>query len=127
MIPTLLGPHFPCVTHRQPGLHLAGGPTPTLLISRACPVGNLASIWLVDRLGRRLTACVCMAGACCCALLFAAAPAQGAWPLLAACVFNGVSVGGWNSLDMISAELYPTSVSTLHHMHIYSSTGKSKP
>lgn len=30
---------------------------------------------------------------------------------MAACVFNAVSVGGWTSLDMISAELYPTSVS----------------
>ncbi len=84
-----------------------------ILFGSLASAGNLASIWLVDRLGRRLTACVCMAGACCCALLFAAAPAQGAWPLLAACVFNGVSVGGWNSLDMISAELYPTSVSPL--------------
>ncbi|GIL82870.1 hypothetical protein Vretimale_8369 [Volvox reticuliferus] len=82
----------------------------TFTVALANLPGNLASIWLVDRLGRRLTACVCMAGACVCALLFAAAPAQGAWPLLAACVFNGVSVGGWNSLDMISAELYPTSL-----------------
>lgn len=65
---------------------------------------------MVDRLGRRWTACVCMAGACVCALLFAAAPASGAWPLVAACVFNGVSVGGWNSLDLISSELYPTTV-----------------
>ncbi|KAG2490792.1 hypothetical protein HYH03_010714 [Edaphochlamys debaryana] len=82
----------------------------TFAVSLANLPGNLASIWLVDRLGRRLTACICMAGACACALLFAAAPARGAWPLLAACVFNGVSVGGWNSLDMISAELYPTSL-----------------
>ncbi|GLC41648.1 hypothetical protein PLESTB_000693100 [Pleodorina starrii] len=82
----------------------------TFAVSLANLPGNLASIWLVDRLGRRKTACVCMAGACVCALLFAAAPAQGGWPLAAACVFNGVSVGGWNSLDMISAELYPTSL-----------------
>ncbi|KXZ54800.1 hypothetical protein GPECTOR_4g871 [Gonium pectorale] len=81
-----------------------------LELSRDPRIGNLASIWLVDKLGRRLTACVCMAGACGCALLFAAAPPHGVWPLLAACVFNGVSVGGWNSLDMISAELYPTSL-----------------
>ncbi|PNH04098.1 Synaptic vesicle glycoprotein 2C [Tetrabaena socialis] len=82
----------------------------TFAVALANLPGNLASIWLVDRLGRRLTACACMAAACGCALLFAAAPARGVWPLLAACVFNGVSVGGWNSLDMISAELYPTSV-----------------
>ncbi len=51
-----------------------------------------------------------MAGACVCALLFAVAPASGVWPTAAACVFNAISVGGWNSLDAISAELYPTSV-----------------
>lgn len=39
------------------------------------------------------------------------APAHGVWPTVAACVFNAVSVGGWNSLDMISSELYPTTVS----------------
>ncbi len=33
-----------------------------------------------------------------------------AWPLVAACVFNGISVGGWNALGLISAELFPTSV-----------------
>eukprot|EP00198_Chlamydomonas_reinhardtii_P010788 XP_001700125.1 predicted protein [Chlamydomonas reinhardtii] len=82
----------------------------TFAVAMANLPGNLASIYLVDRLGRRLTACACMAGACVCALAFAAAPASGPWPLLAACVFNGVSVGGWNSLDMISAELYPTSL-----------------
>ncbi|KAG2434884.1 hypothetical protein HYH02_012084 [Chlamydomonas schloesseri] len=82
----------------------------TFAVALANLPGNLASIYLVDRLGRRLTACACMAAACLCALAFAAAPASGPWPLLAACVFNGVSVGGWNSLDMISAELYPTSL-----------------
>ena len=51
-----------------------------------------------------------MAGACVFALLFAAAPAHGVWPVVAGCVFNGVSVGGWNALDMMTAELYPTTV-----------------
>ncbi|KAG1670420.1 hypothetical protein FOA52_010155 [Chlamydomonas sp. UWO 241] len=72
--------------------------------------GNLASLWLIDRLGRRLTCVVCMAAGCVAALAFAAAPAGGAWPTIAAMVFNGVSVPGWNALDAISAELYPTSV-----------------
>jgi hypothetical protein len=55
---------------------------------RDAPPGNIASIYLVDRLGRRLTACACMAGACVCALAFAVAPANGPWPTLAACVFS---------------------------------------
>lgn len=58
--------------------------------------GNVASVYMVDALGRRWTSCVCMAGACVCALAFALAPARGIWPTAAACVFNAVSVGGWN-------------------------------
>lgn len=82
----------------------------TLAVALANLPGNIASVYLVDALGRRLTACLCMAGACISALLFAAAPAYGSWPTVAACVFNGISVGGWNSLDMISSELFPTTL-----------------
>jgi len=90
----------------------ANFPTPEDLKAsgRVCHAGNIVSVYLVDWLGRRLTACVCLAGACVSALAFAAAPPTGAWALVAACVFNGISVGGWNALDLISAELYPTSV-----------------
>jgi MFS family permease len=82
--------------------------------------GNIASIYLVDAWGRKLTTAACLAGACVAALLFAAAPAQGVWPLLAACAFNAISTGGWNALDLLSAELYPTAVrSTLAEMCWY--------
>jgi MFS family permease len=74
------------------------------------PAGNIASIFMVDRLGRRLTACICLAGACVAALGFAAAPADPVWSVVAACVFNAISVGGWNALDLLSAELFPTEV-----------------
>eukprot|EP00879_Flechtneria_rotunda_P009853 GHRR01010305.1.p1 GENE.GHRR01010305.1~~GHRR01010305.1.p1 ORF type:complete len:541 (+),score=182.46 GHRR01010305.1:268-1890(+) len=72
--------------------------------------GNIASIYMVDMLGRRITACVCLAGACVCALAFAAAPAAPFWSVFAACMFNAISVGGWNALDLLSAELFPTEV-----------------
>lgn len=75
-----------------------------------CPAGNIASIFMVDRLGRRWTACLCLAGACLAALGFAAAPADPVWSVVAACVFNAISVGGWNALDLLSAELFPTEV-----------------
>lgn len=65
---------------------------------------------MVDKLGRRLTACICLAGACAAALCFAAAPADPVWSVVAACVFNAISVGGWNALDLLSAELFPTEV-----------------
>lgn len=67
------------------------------MLGATAPAGNLASLYLVERLGRRRTACVCMAGACACALAFAAAPASGMLALVAACVFNGISV----SLEML--------------------------
>jgi VNT family MFS transporter (synaptic vesicle glycoprotein 2) len=44
------------------------------------------------------------------ALGFAAAPADPVWSVVAACVFNAISVGGWNALDLLSAELFPTEV-----------------
>jgi MFS family permease len=72
--------------------------------------GNIASIFMVDWLGRRLTACICLAGACVAALLFAFAPADPFWSVTAACIFNGISVGGWNALDLLSAELFATEV-----------------
>lgn len=65
---------------------------------------------MVDWLGRRLTACVCLAGACVAALLFAFAPPDPFWSVAAACIFNGISVGGWNALDLLSAELFATEV-----------------
>lgn len=65
---------------------------------------------MVDLLGRRLTACICLAGACGAALLFAFAPADPVWSVAAACIFNGISVGGWNALDLLSAELFATEV-----------------
>lgn len=82
----------------------------TFAVALANLPGNIASLYMVDRLGRRLTCCLCLAGACIAALLFAQAPAHGAWPLVAACFFNGISVGGWNSLDVVTTELYPTAV-----------------
>lgn len=80
----------------------------TFAVAAANLPGNLLSLMLVDRLGRRLTACASMAGACLAALAFAAAPATGLVPLAAACVFNGVSVAAWNALDLASTELFPT-------------------
>ncbi|WIA21848.1 hypothetical protein OEZ85_004224 [Tetradesmus obliquus] len=82
----------------------------TFAVAAANLPGNIASIFMVDRLGRRWTACLCLAGACLAALGFAAAPADPVWSVVAACVFNAISVGGWNALDLLSAELFPTEV-----------------
>lgn len=89
----------------------------------ACPYtpytpGNIASVFMVDCLGRRWTACVCLAGACVAALLFAFAPADPLWSVTAACIFNGISTGGWNALDLLSAELFATEVGTAAGLRI---------
>jgi hypothetical protein len=83
------------------------------------------------RLGRRKTLAVCMAAAAVAAGLFAAAPAMAAaaagggsssggdgssstslWRIYVACacIFNALSVGGWNALDLYCAEAFPTQV-----------------
>lgn len=68
---------------------------------------------MVDTIGRRLTIAASCAAAAAAALLFAAAPGGSVGiALLAACLFNGISVSGWNALDAYSAEIVPTSVRT---------------
>eukprot|EP00955_Chlamydomonas_euryale_P071583 361118-Chlamydomonas_euryale.AAC.2 len=91
---------YPLFANSEPEAELVPCPQ-TFAVAAGNLPGNLASLWLIDRLGRRGTCVVCMAGGCACALAFAAAPASGVWPTLAAACFNGVSVPGWNALDAI--------------------------
>jgi VNT family MFS transporter (synaptic vesicle glycoprotein 2) len=88
----------------------AGLYTQTLAVSAANLPGNIASALLVDRAGRRATACGSMALAGLAALAFALAPPTPGVSLASACVFNGVSVIGWNSLDLLGSESFPTNV-----------------
>ena len=80
----------------------------TLIVAAANLPGNVASWLLVDRLGRRRAAAGALAAAGAAAGAFALAPARGGWALAAACVFNGISVAGWNALAVLAAELFPT-------------------
>lgn len=82
----------------------------TLAVSAANLPGNVASAWLVDRVGRRLSACGAMALAALAAVAFAMAPPVPAVALASACVFNGVSVVAWNAIDLLLAESFPTAV-----------------
>jgi len=112
-----------------------GGPdrrvyTENLLVAWANLPGNVASAFMVDWLGRRKTLAVCMAAAAVAAGLFALAPSIAAaagrggggddesrdaaslWRVYVACacIFNALSVGGWNALDLYCAEAFPTAV-----------------
>ena len=71
--------------------------------------GNLASAWLVEVIGRKWTLVSSMAVACVSMVLFLLV--ENTWQNVAAvCLFNGLSVGGWNVLDVQSAEAFPTQI-----------------
>lgn len=72
--------------------------------------GNVVSIWLVDSVGRRwlLSVGMCLAGVSC--LGFAMDQENQAVVVLSASLFNAFSVMGWNSLDCLAAEAFPTRV-----------------
>jgi MFS family permease len=82
--------------------------------------GNVASAFLVDSIGRRATLVRCMGLAAIAAAAFAAGvsfmrhtsstspDAARRLYVASACVFNALSVGGWNSLDLYTSEAFPT-------------------
>lgn len=82
-----------------------------LLVSAATIPGNIASALLADRpgVGRRRLFCGSMFAAAALALVFAFSHTT--WLTVAAAMgFNMVSVGGWNSLECLTAESFPTEV-----------------
>ena len=93
-----------------------------LLVALAAAPGNVASAFSVDSFGRVKTLLVGALGACASALAFAAVAAvsrdggvaktteKDDWYtfVLCACLFNALSVSGWNALDLLSAESFPT-------------------
>eukprot|EP01097_Dermamoeba_algensis_P002257 TRINITY_DN1900_c0_g2_i1.p1 TRINITY_DN1900_c0_g2~~TRINITY_DN1900_c0_g2_i1.p1 ORF type:complete len:613 (-),score=96.30 TRINITY_DN1900_c0_g2_i1:737-2575(-) len=87
----------------------------TFLSQAANLPGNIISSLLVDRLGRKWLLVCSMLGSGLVAgllsLLLWQGTSQGVVVALA-CLFNGISVGGWNSLDVLSAESFPTVLRT---------------
>jgi MFS family permease len=83
-----------------------------LLVALANLPGNVASAFAVDVVGRRTTVAWCSATASLAAAAFAVVGGGGVsgWGgyVACACVFNALSVGGWNALDLWSAEAFPT-------------------
>jgi MFS family permease len=75
--------------------------------------GILASFLLVERMGRRRLLAVSMTAAAASASLFAYSAHAGPWLVVtAASLFNACSVSGWNALECLSAESFPTNVRT---------------
>ncbi|XP_048769762.1 synaptic vesicle glycoprotein 2C-like [Ostrea edulis] len=71
--------------------------------------GNLLTIYLMDQIGRKLLLATSMVGSG--VSVFFIPFVRDRWQNLAiSCLFGAVSTIGWNSLDVLSAELFPTNV-----------------
>eukprot|EP01060_Flectonema_neradi_P040107 TRINITY_DN9034_c0_g1_i1.p1 TRINITY_DN9034_c0_g1~~TRINITY_DN9034_c0_g1_i1.p1 ORF type:complete len:547 (+),score=66.38 TRINITY_DN9034_c0_g1_i1:151-1641(+) len=80
----------------------------TLLVQVANLPGNIASALLVDRLGRKNLLVTSMALSCItCIVLGFQNTLTGT--VILSCIYNGVSIAGWNSLGCLSPESFPTS------------------
>ncbi|XP_046552199.1 synaptic vesicle glycoprotein 2B-like [Haliotis rubra] len=73
--------------------------------------GNLFTIFLMDRLGRKLllSSSMCISGLAVFSIWFVQTKVQN---VAISCVFGAVSTIGWNALDVLSTELFPTNVRT---------------
>ncbi|GAB1605772.1 vesicle glycoprotein 2C-like isoform X2 [Argonauta hians] len=69
--------------------------------------GNILSVLIVDRIGRTFLLVISMvtSGVSVFLIWFVKTKLQS---LVLSCFFGGISVVGWNSLDIISGEIYPT-------------------
>ena len=78
-----------------------------LLVQIATLPGNVASAILIDRLGRKKLLISSMTLSCfiCVALGFQNTLTG---TVILACVYNGISIAGWNSLGCLTSESFPT-------------------
>ena len=79
----------------------------SMAVAAAALPGNLVSLWTVERFGRRITLVVCMAiGGL--SVLGVALVHDTVGVTLLSCAFSALTVGGWNALDLLSAESFDT-------------------
>lgn len=79
----------------------------TFLVNVAQLPGNLIGAWTIDIIGTRLMlASVMIVGGLCVFLLLVINTAAEVVAMM--CLFSGVTVNGWNALDICSTELFPT-------------------
>lgn len=71
--------------------------------------GNIFTIFLMDKIGRKilLVSSMVISGASVFSILLISNRTTN---LIVSCVFGGVSVIGWNALDVLSTELFPTKI-----------------
>ena len=74
--------------------------------------GNIFAIQYIEVMGRRKMLCYGMVLAAFSAIGFAVGTSVPVVVVTCACLFNAFSVAGWNALDCMSVENFPTSVRT---------------
>jgi len=81
----------------------------SFIISLSAAPSNLWTILCMDKLGRRffLSSSMILSGACAFFIYLVKSPTSN---LILSCVFGAVSTMGFNSLDCLSIELFPTAV-----------------
>lgn len=85
--------------------------------------GNVISYLLIERVGRRRLLLWGMSLAAICSMSFALDAKQRATVVTCAALFNAMSVVGWNSLDCLSVEYFPTASRTTA-MGLLSASGR---
>lgn len=84
----------------------------SFIFSLANLPGNLISIVFVEKYGRRSLLCWGMCLAAICSVLFAFNYTNSLYVVIFSSLFNAFSTTGWNSLDCLSVESFPTVVRT---------------
>ena len=81
-----------------------------LLFAFASLPGNLVSVFFIEAIGRvrLLSSGMLLAG--CCSLGFALFPKNQGAVVLFTALYNAFATAGWNALDCLSAEAFPTQV-----------------
>ena len=85
-----------------------------LVLNISCIPGNIASVTLVDRIGRRPFMSVVMSVASCSLLVFAyfaSSSESKTTPIVcAACIYYAALTAGWTTLYVMAAETFPTNI-----------------
>lgn len=79
------------------------------LVAAATLPGNIVSALLMDRLGRKRMLSATMFASAVLTMLFPLAKTA-TMVVAVVCALNAVSIGGWNALDCLSTECFPTSL-----------------
>ena len=87
--------------------------------------GNILSALLLDRVGRGavLSGCLLTAAASLFVFAYGASTMSPVWVVVTSCAFQGFSTAAWNSIDVLSSELFATTIRSTG-MGVCTATGR---